>query len=46
MYGKKYYGIDRSTLIINSKGKIFKQWNKVRVKEHIKEVLEFAKNFS
>ena len=44
MYGKKYFGIDRSTFMIDSKGKIFKQWNKVKVKGHVKEVLEFAKN--
>ena len=43
MYGKKYFGIDRSTFIIDSKGKLFKQWNKVKVKGHVKEVLEFAK---
>ena len=44
MYGKKYFGIDRSTFMIDSKGKLFKQWNKVKVKGHVKEVLEFAKN--
>ena len=43
MYGKKYFGIDRSTFMIDSKGKIFHQWNKVKVKDHVKEVLEFAK---
>ena len=44
MYGKKYFGIDRSTFMLDSKGKLFKQWNKVKVKEHVKEVLEIAKN--
>ena len=44
MYGKKYFGIDRSTFMIDSNGKIFKQWNKVKVKDHVKEVLEIAKN--
>ena len=44
MYGKKYFGIDRSTFMIDSKGKLFKQWNKVKVKEHVKEVLDIAKN--
>ena len=43
MYGKKYFGIDRSTFMIDSKGKLFNQWNKVKVKDHVKEVLEFAK---
>ena len=44
MYGKKYFGINRSTFMIDSKGKLFKQWNKVKVKDHVKEVLEIAKN--
>ena len=42
MYGKKYFGIDRSTFLIDSKGKIFKQWNKVKVKDHVKEVFNIA----
>ena len=44
MYGNKYYGIDRSTFIINSENKIFKKWNKVKVKGHVEDVLKFAKN--
>ena len=44
MYGKKYFGIDRTTIIIDSKGKIFKYWNKVKVSGHVQEVLEIAKN--
>ena len=44
MYGKKYFGISRSTFMIDSKGREFKQWNKVKVSGHVKEVLETAKN--
>ena len=44
MYGKKYFGIERSTFIIDSSGKIFKQWNKVKVSDHVKEVLSVAKD--
>ena len=44
MYGKKYFGIDRTTIIIVSKGKIFKYWNKVKVSGHVQEVLEISKN--
>ena len=44
MYGKKYFGIERSTFIIDSSGKIFKQWNKVNVSDHVKEVLSEAKD--
>ena len=46
MYGKKYYGIDRSTFIFDNKGKIFKYWNKVKASGHAKEVLEFASNYN
>ena len=43
MFGKKYFGIDRSTFIIDSNGKIFNHWNKVKLKGHVNEVFEFAK---
>ena len=44
MYGKKYFGIDRSTFIIDTNGKILFFWNKVKVKGHVDEVLSVAKN--
>ena len=44
MYGKKYFGIDRSTFMIDSTGNLYNKWNKVKVKDHVKNVLEFAKN--
>ena len=44
MYGKKYFGIDRSTFIIDTNGKILFSWNKVKVKGHVDEVLSFAKS--
>ena len=37
-------GIIRSTFLINSKGKIYKIWSNVRVKDHAKEVLNELKN--
>ncbi len=39
MYGRKYMGIERSTFIINPKGQITHIWRKVKVKNHIDEVL-------
>jgi thioredoxin-dependent peroxiredoxin len=39
MYGKKFMGIKRTTVLINLKGKIIKIWNNVKVKDHAKEVL-------
>ena len=44
MYGKKYFGIDRSTFIINKNGKILKFWNKVKVKGHAEEVYNYCKD--
>ena len=43
MYGKKFMGIKRTTVLINLKGKIIKIWNNVKVKEHAKEVLNYLK---
>ena len=39
MYGRKYMGVERSTFLINAKGKIVKIWRKVKVKGHVEEVL-------
>lgn len=44
MYGRKYMGIDRSTFLINSKGRIAKIWRKVRVPGHVEEVIAAAKD--
>jgi peroxiredoxin Q/BCP len=43
MYGKKFMGIKRTTVLINPKGKIIKIWNNVKVKDHAKEVLNYLK---
>jgi len=39
MYGKKYMGIERSTVLVDAKGKIAKIWPKVKVEGHAAEVL-------
>jgi len=39
MYGKKYMGIERTTFLIDEKGKITKIFNKVKVEGHIEEIL-------
>lgn len=44
MYGRKYMGIDRSTFLIDSKGKIARIWRKVKVPGHVEEVLAAAKD--
>ena len=44
MYGKKFMGIKRTTILINTKGKIIKIWNNVKVTDHAKEVFGFLKD--
>lgn len=39
MYGKKYFGIERTTFLISEDRKIVKIWSKVKVKDHVKDVL-------
>ena len=40
MYGREYEGILRVSYLINEKGNIHKVYDKVKPKEHAKEVLE------
>lgn len=44
MYGRKYMGVERTTFIIDEKGKIKSIFNKVKVDGHNKEVLEALKD--
>lgn len=46
MYGKEFWGIERSTFLIDPTGTVIKEWRKVKVKEHIEEVLETVKAVS
>jgi thioredoxin-dependent peroxiredoxin len=39
MYGKKYFGIERTTFLIDGTGRIARVWNKVKVPGHVDEVL-------
>lgn len=39
MYGRTYMGIERSTFLIDEKGKIRQIWRKVKVAGHVEEVL-------
>jgi len=38
MYGREYFGVVRSTFIIDTKGYIKNAWRKVRVKGHVEQV--------
>ena len=40
MYGKKVFGLERSTFIINEEGILIKEYRKVKVKDHVSTVLK------
>ena len=40
MYGRKVFGIERSTFIINEEGILVKEYRKVKVKDHVSTVLK------
>jgi peroxiredoxin Q/BCP len=42
MYGRTYMGIERSTFLIDSGGRIVQIWRKVKVTGHVEEVLKAA----
>ena len=44
MYGRKYLGVIRKTLLIDGKGRIVRVWPKVRVPGHAEEVLVAARS--
>lgn len=39
-YGKEYLGIDRSTFLIDSEGKLAAEWRSVKVPGHVQAVLD------
>ena len=43
MYGRKYFGVERSTFLIDRAGRIARIWRKVKVPGHAEEVLAAAK---
>ncbi|SDN32616.1 peroxiredoxin Q/BCP [Fictibacillus solisalsi] len=42
-FGKEYMGIERSTFILDKEGTLVKEYRKVKVKEHIEEVLTYIR---
>jgi thioredoxin-dependent peroxiredoxin len=42
MYGRKYMGVERTTFLVDSTGKIAAVWNKVKVPGHAEAVLKAA----
>jgi peroxiredoxin Q/BCP len=43
MFGRKYMGVERTTVLIDRDGKIARIWRKVRVPGHAEDVLEAAR---
>ena len=43
MYGRKYMGVERTTMLVDAEGRIARIWNKVKVPGHAAEVLAAAK---
>ncbi|MCG7394209.1 peroxiredoxin [Microvirga sp. ACRRW] len=43
MWGRRYMGVERTTVLIDRDGRIARVWNKVKVQGHAEEVLEAAK---
>ena len=43
MYGRKYMGVERSTVLVGADGKIAEIWRKVKVPGHVEAVLEAVK---
>lgn len=42
MYGKTYIGIERSTFVFDTEGKLVHEVRKVKVKGHVDQILEFV----
>ncbi|MGN6550884.1 MAG: peroxiredoxin [Pararhizobium sp.] len=43
MYGRKYMGVERTTVLVGPDGRIARVWPKVKVPGHAEEVLEAVK---
>lgn len=43
LYGRKFKGIVRSTFVLDKKGKVLREWTKVKVPGHVDEVLEYLR---
>lgn len=46
MFGKKVFGIERSTFLINKDGILVKEWRKIKVKGHVEDVLSELKTIN
>ncbi|MBZ9566306.1 peroxiredoxin [Modicisalibacter tunisiensis] len=43
LYGKEHLGIERSTFLIDTEGRLAREWRKVKVPGHVADVLDAAR---
>ncbi|WP_284643786.1 thioredoxin-dependent thiol peroxidase [Paenibacillus silviterrae] len=43
LYGREYMGVERSTFLMDEQGVLVKEWRKIRIKNHVADVLEAIK---
>ena len=46
MYAKQVRGVERSTFVIDSEGRLVREWRGVKVPGHAAEVLAFVQSMS
>ncbi len=46
MYGRESLGVERSTFLIDQHGVLRREWRKVKVKDHVEEVLAAARELA
>jgi peroxiredoxin Q/BCP len=46
LYGRKFMGVERSTFLIDARGKLRQEWRRVKVDGHAAEVLQAVKSLS
>ena len=46
MYGKEYIGVDRSTFLISSDGKVAREWRSVKIKVTLQKYSRLRSFFS
>ena len=46
MYGKKFMGVERTTILVSTDGRVSNLWRKVKVPGHVEQVLDFLENVS
>lgn len=44
LYGRKFMGVERSTFLLDERGKLRQEWRKVKVSGHAQAVLDAVKN--